>query len=70
MSLTVTVNGETRQANELEIEMLAAIRTMSAKLLEAADLWEMYVKNFPEPAKDYRCNADFVTYLKQYGINS
>lgn len=66
--LLVLVDGVVRPINSLELEMLAALRTMSSKLKDAADQWEMYVKNFPEPAADYRTHADFSFYLKQFGL--
>jgi hypothetical protein len=66
--LLVLVDGQVRPINSLEIEMLAIIRTMASKLHDAAEQWEGYVKNFPEPANDYRINADFKDCLKQFGL--
>jgi hypothetical protein len=66
--LLVLVDGQVRQINELELEMLAIIRSMASKLHDAAEQWEMYVKNFPEPAADYRTYADYHIYLKQFGL--
>jgi hypothetical protein len=66
--LLVLDDGQVRPINSLELEMLAIIRSMSSKLKDAAELWEEYVKNFPEPAEQYRIYAEFNTYLKQFGF--
>jgi hypothetical protein len=66
--LLVLVDGVVRPINPLELEMLAIIQSMASKLKDAAEQWEMYVKNFPEPAADYRTHADFSFYLKQFGL--
>jgi len=66
--MKVKVNGVERDANELEIEMISIIRSMSKKLHEAAGFARHWVKEIPEAAADFETNAEYSYYLNQYGI--